>query len=145
MSEPRPVADDLYDQSAERPRLVGGACQECGAMNFPLAHGCSRCGSEAMQRALLPADGTLWTWTSQEFLPKAPYLGADDPESFQPWLVGLVDLGGVIRVEGRVVGATVETLRFDQAMTTVVVPFAKDGDGNDVLTFAFTPRAQEED
>lgn len=139
MSNPVPVAPDLFVWPSDHPQLIGGSCQDCETVSFPLADGCPKCGSEAVERTLLPADGRLWTWTSQGFLPKEPYLGASHPDDFEPWLVGLVELGGAIRVEGRVVGADIDRLRIGDPMTTVVVPFTKDAAGNDIVTFAFAP------
>jgi hypothetical protein len=55
-----------------------------------------------------------------------------------PWYVGLVSLGDVIRVEGRLVGVDGPPT-IGQAMTTVTTPFARDEDGTEVLTFAFAP------
>jgi uncharacterized OB-fold protein len=55
-----------------------------------------------MERRALPERGTVWTWTSQTFAPKLPYVAAD--EGFEPFVVGYVDLGSVL-VESRMVGA----------------------------------------
>jgi uncharacterized OB-fold protein len=134
-----PVAADLFTWPSETPQLIGGRCEACGVLTFPAGHGCPSCGSDQLTSSLLARDGVLWSWTTQEFLPKAPYLGADDPESFEPWCVGLVELGGEIRVEGRLVGCDASTLAIGQPMHTVVVPFARREDGTQVLTFAFAP------
>jgi uncharacterized OB-fold protein len=53
---------------------------------------------------LLPARGTLWTWTVQGFTPPAPPY-ADSPNGeFEPFGVGYVELAGLLRVETRLVG-----------------------------------------
>ncbi|UMG91286.1 OB-fold domain-containing protein [Nocardioides sp. TF02-7] len=138
-----PVAEELFTWPADQPRLVGGRCERCGVLTFPAGGGCPACGSDTVTSTLLEPEGTLWSWTSQEFLPKEPYLGATDPDSFEPWYVGLVELGGEIRVEGRLTGCDASTLRIGQRMRTVVVPFARRGD-EDVLTFAFAPVGEEQ-
>lgn len=133
------VAEDLFVWPAEQPQLKGTRCAECATLTFPKASGCPRCGSVEVVEALLPSHGTLWTWTSQEFMPKEPYLGAAHPEDFTPWYVGLVQLGDDIRVEGRLVDCDAETIEFGMSVRTVVVPFTRDADGNEILTFAFAP------
>ena len=55
---------------------------------------------------LLPRSGTLVAWTTQGFPPGAPYAGPTG-DDFVPFGVGLVQLGDVIRVEGRLT----ETIR----------------------------------
>lgn len=137
-----PVAADLFTWPSEAPQLIGGRCAACGVLTFPAGNGCPSCGAEKLTSSLLARDGVLWSWTTQEFLPKAPYLGAADPESFEPWCVGLVELGGEIRVEGRLVDCDASTLAIGQPMRTVVVPFARREDGTQVLTFAFMPAGE---
>jgi uncharacterized OB-fold protein len=139
-----PVAEDLFTWPSEDPRLIGMQCDACSTLSFPVGSGCPRCGSEALTWQQLEPEGTLWSWTSQDFMPKAPYLGAATPETFKPWCVGLVELGGVIRVEGRLVDCDRSTISIGQRMRTVVVPFATDAEGRDVLMFAFAPIADSE-
>jgi len=101
-----------------------------------------------MEEELLPRRGTLYAWTTQGFLPKAPYAGGETPETFKPFGVGLVELGeGVVRVEGRLTESNPEKLKFGMAVELVVVPFRfdpagpADADGHDteVLVYAFKP------
>ena len=42
-------------------------------LSFPLRDHCPACGG-AVERELLPSHGTLWTWTTQGFEPKPPYV-----------------------------------------------------------------------
>lgn len=139
MPDPVLVADDLFLWPEEPTRLTGARCESCDELSFPLGSGCPRCGSQAVVAAALPAEGTLWTWTTQNFLPKEPYLGASRPDEFTPWLVALVELGGAIRVEGRLVGVAPEDIEFGMPLRTVVVPFTHNDEGADVLTFGFAP------
>ena len=139
-----PIAEDLFTWPDDEPRLVGARCERCGAITFPVRTGCARCGSTDLGRHLLGRSGTLWTWTSQGFAPKAPFtgnvgVGPDDV----PWFVGLVELPGELRVEGLLTGVTQETLRIGMPMRLVVVPFRRDKAG-EVVTFAFTPETSEE-
>jgi uncharacterized OB-fold protein len=78
-------------------------------------------------------------WTTQGFVPKLPYAGSETAETFQPFGIGLVQLGDVVRVEGRLTENDPAKLRFGMAVELVIVPFFVDNDGNEVMTFAFAP------
>jgi uncharacterized OB-fold protein len=91
-----------------------------------------------MERRLLPRRGTLWSWTTQEFLPKAPYAGDETPETFKPFGVGLVQLGDEVRVEARLTEADPAKLRIGGEVELVIIPFRREGD-KQVITFAFKP------
>ena len=112
-------------------RLVAGRCVDCASMSFPLRGRCPSCGGD-VERVLLPTRGTLWTWTTQGFEPKPPYV-ADEGE-FTPYGVGYVEFGGFLRVEGRLtradgleIGMPVEVVAVERAGRT---------------TYAFAPVAE---
>ena len=69
-----PIAEGLFTWPSREPRLIGTECGECGVVTFPRQQGCPRCGREAMHERPLSRRGTLWTWTTQGFEPKPPYL-----------------------------------------------------------------------
>lgn len=127
-------APDVFTWPAEEPQLIGGRCAECQTVTFPVWPSCARCGSTAIERHLLPRRGTLWTFTTQEFLPKEPYAGGETPETFRPYGVGLIQLDDVVKVEARLTTADVDELRIGMEMELVIVPFR-----DDVVTFAFAP------
>lgn len=108
-------------------RLVVGRCRECAALTFPLRAHCPSCGGET-ERELLPARGTLWTWTTQGFEPKPPYVSEGE---FEPYAVGYLEFDGLLRVEGRL--TTAEGLAIGMAMQ--VVPVERAGR----TTYAFAP------
>ena len=140
MTPPRvPFAPDVFTWPADEPQLIGARCAECAAVTFPSQVSCPRCGAPGMERHLLPRRGTLWTWTTQEFLPKEPYAGGETPETFTPYGIGLVQLGDEVRVEGRLTEADAATLRIGMEMELVIVPFRTDDDGTEVMTYAFEP------
>lgn len=91
-----------------------------------------------MSDALLPRRGTVIAWTTQGFPPGAPYLGPAGAD-FVPFGVGLVQLGDVVRVEGRLTESDPATLTFGMEVELTMIPFATDADGNEVVTFAFKP------
>jgi uncharacterized protein len=60
-------------------------------------------------------------------------------KDFVPYAVGYVQLGDEIRVETRL--TQMDGLRSGGEMELVLIPFRTDGDGNEVVTFAFQPVA----
>lgn len=110
-------------------RLVAGRCLSCSRLSFPLRDHCAACGG-AVDRELLPRDGVLWTWTTQGFEPKPPYVADGE---FQPYGVGYVEFPGFLRVEGRL--AEVDLGRLEIGMPMRVVAVERGGR----LTYAFAP------
>ena len=127
-----PVADGLFTWPSDEPSLI--ASELDGKLSFPPRPG----GKEY----LLARRGTLWSFTSQNFRPPAPpYDGNDDNQSFQPYLLGYVELEGELLVEGRLIECDAETLELGQPMELRIVPYTVRPDGTEVLTFAFAPTA----
>lgn len=131
-----PVADGLFTWPSPEPRLIGGACRGCGTVTFPQQPSCPRCTGWDVEEHLLPRTGTLWSFTVQGFPPKPPYRG---PAPFEPYGVGYVQLGDEVIVESRLTENDPDALRIGAPVELVVVPFRRDDDGNDVVTFAFRP------
>lgn len=134
-----PFAPGVFTWPADEPQLVGAKCPACAAVTFPKQGSCPRCGTPEMAEHLLPRRGTLWTFTTQEFLPKEPYASGETPETFRPYGVGLVQLGDEVRVEARLTEADATKLRIGMEMELVVVPFRTDDDGTEVMVHAFAP------
>lgn len=119
--------------------LVGGTCGACGATVFPRQDHCPSCSSAEMRDVTLPETGTLVAWTTQGFPPGYPYKGPQTPDTFRPFGVGLVQLGDVLRVEGRLTEADPDKLRFGMPVELTWIPFYTDDEGDEVFTFAFSP------
>ena len=136
-----PVAEGLFDEAGGVPALIGGRCDDCGTITFPLAPGCPRCSSASVSSTALATRGTLWTWTSQEFQPVAPpYIGpGSDGTDFAPYFVGYVELPDELRIEARLTGFTDRTPRIGEEMELVIVPFTRNDDGDEVVSYAFAP------
>jgi len=135
-----PIADGLFTWSDGEPSLIGGQCKACDRFTFPLRDGCPSCGAVGVQRCLLGQHGTLWTWTSQGFLPKPPFAGQfADPDNFVPWYVGLIEIPGQLRVESLLVDCGADDLEFGRPMRLVIVPFRHVEPDVEVVTFAFAP------
>jgi uncharacterized OB-fold protein len=135
-----PIAEGLFALDGDQPVLIGSRCAACGTVTFPVQASCPRCTSEDVAAHRLATSGTLWTWTSQGFRPKSPpYTG---PEEFEGYLVGYVELGGEVRVEGILTGLERDAVRIGMPMrtTSLTVPGP---DGDERVTFAFAPAQQE--
>ncbi|MEV6337782.1 OB-fold domain-containing protein [Nocardia vinacea] len=135
----RIIAPEISNWPDEDFRLVGGSCGECGATVFPIQDLCPRCSRQSIEPTTLPRNGTLVAWTTQGFLPGAPYLGDETPKTFVPFGVGLVQLDDVIRIEGRLTENDPDKLEFGMEVVLTTVPLGTDPEGNEVLTFAFQP------
>jgi uncharacterized OB-fold protein len=135
------LAPDISTWPAESPQLISSRCAACDATVFPAQPRCPNCSGDQMARELLPRNGTLVAWTTQGFPPGPPYLGPTGKD-FVPFGVGLVQLGDVVRVEGRLTENDPDKLQFGMPVELTMVPFASDGDGNDIITFAFRPTEQ---
>ncbi len=142
----RPIAQGLFTwplPDSERAALLGSRCEDCSAWTFPVAEGCPSCGGERLSVVELARRGTLYTWTTQEFLPKDPYLGPETAQDFEPWAIGYVELPGQLRVESRLYDVDPQRLDFDQPFELVVRLFTQDPDGTDVYAFGFRPASEE--
>jgi len=140
-----PIAEGVFTWPSEQPRLLGARCGDCGTHTFPAQPGCPRCGSEAMGTVELADRGTLFTFTTQGFLPKAPYAGSETEADFAGYAVGYVELPGEVMVETRLTALDPGSLRIGMPMRLVVVPFRTEPDGTEVMTYAFAPAGNEGD
>jgi uncharacterized OB-fold protein len=129
-----PIAEGIF---TDEPRLVGSRCGACGIVTFPAQDSCPRCASTAMAEHLLPRQGRLWAWTTQEFAPPSPPYAGPTGDAFVPFGVGYVELAGEVKVETRL--TRTDGLRAGMEMELVLVPFRTDDAGNEIVTFAFRP------
>ena len=86
-----------------------------------------------------PDRGTIIAWTTQGFPPKPGFQGDATGKNFQPFGVGLVQLGDVVRVETRLSESDPGKLVFGQEVELRIVPFFTDEDGDEIMTFEFVP------
>ena len=139
-----PFAEGLFTWPADEPRLIGSRCAKCGLTTFPTQTFCPGCPSDTMEEFLLEPRGTLWTFTTQDFRPKEPYQGPEDPDAeWSGYGVGYIELGEEIRVESRLTENDATKLQFGMEMELRIVPFGTDDDGNELVNFAFAPVGSE--
>jgi uncharacterized OB-fold protein len=130
------VAEGLFVDAGGEVRLVGSQCEHCGVVTFPRQSSCPRCTSLRVRERLLGREGTLWSWTIQCFPPKSPPYALEDPDRFEPYGVGYVELPGEVRVESLLTVANPDQLRIGMPMelTLIRVPGIADA-----VTYAFEP------
>ena len=74
--------------------------------------------------------------------PKAPpYLGEADPEKFEAYGVGYIELPGQLKVESRLTISDPSLLKIGMEMEIVPETIGMDEEGNELVTFAFAPSA----
>lgn len=134
-----PIDPQLWS-AGDPPHLMGGKLPS-GEIIFPMPQGDA---AEGIEPYKLSRQGTLWSWTSQGFLPKEPYEGRgngpdEGPPDFESYLIGYVELPGEVIVESRIVDTTLEELKLGMPMEFCVVPFNATH-----TTFAYRPSHQAE-
>ena len=130
------VAEGVFVQHRDGPRLLAGRRKQDGEMRFPMPGGAEGDFYDAVE---LPAEGVLWSFTVQRFRPKTPpYIGEDDERSFRPFAVGYVEFPGLVIVEGRILTDDFAALRIGQPMRVDVESFPTSTRGP-VVTYAFRP------
>jgi uncharacterized OB-fold protein len=92
-----------------------------------------------MSEVLLPRRGNVVTWTTQGFLPHPGFAGGQTAETFAPFAMGLVQLGDVIKVEGRLTESDPTKLAFGMEVELTMIPLFVDEDGSEVMMYAFAP------
>lgn len=133
------LAPDVSTWPADNPQLIGSRCGSCTATTWPRQARCPRCSGPDMSDRLLPRRGTLVAWTTQGFVPKLPFAGRETGEGFEPFGIGLVQLGDDVRVETRLTEADPAKLRTGMEVELTFVPLYVDDAGSEIMTCAFAP------
>jgi uncharacterized OB-fold protein len=136
------ITEGLFRIDGERAVLFGSRRRSSGVVKFPAERPELFDGAPEIQEDIeaieLSTEGTLYTYTTQEFPPPLPYKGNRDPKVFQPYVVGFVELAEGVLVETLIVDATPADLRIGQTLVSTTTTL-KPVDGEPVLTFAFRP------
>jgi hypothetical protein len=130
-----PVAEGLFAETADGPRLLGSRCATCGTPYFPRATLCRKpdCAESRLEDAAFGPRGTLWSYTVQYYPPPPP---AKYDEPYAPYAMGMVDLEG-LRVLARISTDDPERVRAGADVELVIEKLHTDGLGNDVMTWMF--------
>ena len=121
-----PVAEGLFVDAGGEVRLIGSAMRRLRSRHLSRARrSCPRCTSVHVRERLLARRGTLWSWTIQCFPPKSPPYAVADPDAFEPYGVGYVELPGEVRVEARLTVADPDRLRIGMPMELTLIRRAR--------------------
>jgi len=130
------VAEGVFTEGPDGPRLIAGRRKSDGEMRFPLPTGPDAALYDVVE---LAREGRLWSFTVQRFRPKTPpYIGDDDDKSFHPFAVGYVEFPGQLIVEGRILVDDFADLKIGQPMQVALEDFPTSTRGA-VATYAFRP------
>ena len=127
---------------AGRAVLFGSRRRSTGMVKFPAERPELFDGSPDTQADIeaieLSTEGTLYTYTTQEFPPPLPYRGKRSPDEFKPYVVGFVELGEGVLVESLIVNVAAADLHIGQQLVSTTTTL-ETADGQSLTTFAFQP------
>jgi uncharacterized OB-fold protein len=136
------ITEGLFRVDGDRAVLFGSRRRSSGVVKFPAERPELFDGAPEIQEDIeaieLSTEGTLYTYTTQEFPPPLPYKGNRDPKVFQPYVVGFVELAEGVLVETLIVGAAGDQLKIGQALVSTTTALETE-DGRSLVTFAFRP------
>ncbi|CNH51400.1 putative nucleic-acid-binding protein containing a Zn-ribbon [Mycobacterium tuberculosis] len=137
-----PITEGLFRVDGGRAVLFASRRRSTGAVKFPAERPELFDGDSEIQHDIEPielsTEGTLYTYTTQEFPPPLPYKGNRDPKVFQPYVVGFVELAEGVLVEALIVDAIPAELRMGQPLVSTTTTL-ETADGRSLETFAFRP------
>jgi uncharacterized protein len=136
------ITEGLFRVDGDRAVLLGSRRRSSGSVKFPAETPELFDGDPEIQGDIesieLSTEGTLYTYTTQEFPPPLPYKGNRDPKSFRPYVVGFVELAEGVLVETLITDATADELRIGQRLVSTTTTLETE-DGRSLVTFAFRP------
>src|SRR5271163_1077482 len=139
------ITEGLFRVDGDRAVLFASRRRSSGAVKFPAERPELFDGDPDIQEDIEPielsTEGTLYTYTTQEFPPPLPYKGNRSPDLFRPYVVGFVELAEGVLVETLIVDATAAELRIGQPLVSTTTTLETDG-GQSLLTFAFRPASE---
>ncbi|WP_025736710.1 Zn-ribbon domain-containing OB-fold protein [Mycobacterium genavense] len=138
MTQTQVLTDTLFRVEQGRAVLFGSRRRSSGLVKFPAERSELFDGCADIDLVELSTQGTLYTYTTQEFAPPLPYKGNRNPQEFRPYIVGFIELPEGLLVESLIVGVEPADIRIGQRMVSTTVNF-ETADGGSYLTFAFTP------
>jgi len=136
------ITEGLFRVDGDRAVLFASRRRSTGVVKFPAERPELFDGTPEIQEDIEPielsTEGTLYTYTTQEFVPPLPYKGNRSPDVFKPYLVGFVELAEGVLVETLIVGVEPADVRIGQRLVSTTTAL-ETADGQSLVTFAFRP------
>ncbi len=133
------AVEGLFTVDGE-PRLIGGRARSRGSYFFPkaLAGADPACLGDEIDEVLLSRTGRLWSFTTGEYAPPAPFVVPG--EEFEPYVIAAVELADErLVVLGQVVaGVSVGDLSVGMEMELAIDVLYSDDD-HDYLVWKWAP------
>ena len=140
------ITEGLFRVDGDRAVLFASRRRSSGVVKFPAERPELFDGDQKIQDDIeaieLATEGTLYTYTTQEFAPPLPYKGNRDPKVFKPYVVGFVELADGVLVESLIVGVSPAELSIGQPLVSTTTTL-ETADGQSLLTFAFRPAGSD--
>lgn len=135
-----PAVEGLFTMDPREPHLLGSQCRGCGTYFFPVEKNFCRnpgCDVADLQEVELSRTGKVWSYTSANYKPPAPFVAK---EPFEPFAIAAVELEKEgITVLGQVVrGVGVESLETGMSMELVLDELYQD-DEHVFMTWKWKP------
>jgi len=136
------ITDGLFRVEGERAVLFGSRRGSTGVVKFPAERPELFDADPGIQSDIEPVElsteGTLFTYTTQQFAPPLPYKGNRDPKTFKPYVVGFIELDEGLLVESLIIDVDPTDLQIGQSMVSTTTTLETEA-GEAFLTFAFRP------
>lgn len=116
------------------PRLLAARCPSCAKLHFPASETCPYCSATPCAVEAVGESGSLYLHTVVSTRPPG-YRGQ------VPYGFGIVELPEGLRVVSRLAESRLDHLRAGLALELEVAPLFTNDDGDEVLSFAYRPRA----
>ena len=127
-----PLRDGLFrlPDDSNAARLLGGRCPNCTRFNFPAQSLCPYCASDGCETVPLSERGVIEVCTTVTNRPPGY-------EGTLPFGFGVVELPEGIRIIARVSDPSRATP--GARVRLIIEPLCTDGEGREVVTYAFSP------
>ena len=131
-----PVAEGLFAETEDGPRLLGSRCRSCDTPYFPKSAVCHNpnCDESKMEDVQFGPKGTLWSYSVQYYPPPPP---AKYDEPYVPYALAMIDMPEGLRVLARVSTDDPEQVRVGADVELVLEKLYTNPEGDDVITWKF--------
>ena len=136
--EKRPFSDISYGQFLNEEKIMGTKCKKCDALFAPPRPICIKCHSAEMDWVEMKGEGKLSAFTCIAVGP--PFMIAQGYSRQNPYISGVVELEGGVRVDARIEGVDATRPEDIKVGMPMKAKFLHRGEGENQKTFiAFEP------